>query len=48
MLNEICHLNRWQRDMCISQLESVWDEDTFKEYQAFINKIREARHKRIL
>ena len=29
----------WQRDTCASQLGSVVDEDTFRECQAFINRV---------
>ena len=47
-INNSIELSSWQRDTCISQLASVLDEDTFKEWKTFLNRIRGSRHKCII
>ena len=47
-INNTIKVSNWQRDTCIGQLESVLDEDTFRECQAFTNRFGESRLKCVM
>ena len=40
-------ISSWERDIYINQLVSVLDHEIFKECQAFISRVREARHRHV-
>ena len=41
-INNTIVLRRTKRDTCLNQLASILDKDIFNEYQALINRVREA------
>ena len=43
-ISNTTEVNSWERDACINQLENVLDQKISKGCQAFISRIRKARH----
>ena len=44
-INKTIKISSWERN--ISHLVSVLDQDTFKECQAFISRVRESRNRHV-
>ena len=43
VINNTIEISSWESNTCINQLLSILDQVTFKEYQVFISRVREAR-----